>query len=115
MKTIPLQHIPTFHGLTMKDPYVFLFEFDVLCQGYDYTTDPQKLKLFPSTLKAAALRWFMGFNGGIINDWNQMKVDFLKKYHDYYTSRELKDEIFQMTTKPNETMEEYVECFQYNL
>jgi len=40
MKAIPLQHIPTFHGLTSEDPDAFLFEFDVLCRGYEYTTDP---------------------------------------------------------------------------
>lgn len=34
MKAIPLQHIPTFHGLTSEDPDAFLFEFDVLCRGY---------------------------------------------------------------------------------
>ena len=70
MKAIPLQHIPTFHGLTSKDPDAFLFEFDVLCRGYDYTTNAQKLKLFPSTLKGAALRWFMGLGGGVITDWD---------------------------------------------
>jgi len=115
MKAIPLQHIPTFHGLTSKDPNAFPFEFDVLCQGYNYTTYPHKLKLFPFTLKGAALRWFMGLGGGVINDWDQMKRDFLKKYQDYCRSRELKDEIFQMTARPNDTLEEYVERFQYNL
>jgi len=40
---------------------------------------------------------------------------FLKKYQDYCRSRELKGEIFQMTARPNETLEEYVERFQYNL
>ena len=30
MKAIPLQNIPTFHGLISEDPDVFLFEFDVL-------------------------------------------------------------------------------------
>eukprot|EP00253_Pinus_taeda_P036590 PITA_36590 len=115
MKVIPLQHIPTFHGLTSEDPNAFLFEFDVLCRGYDYTTDPHKLKLFPSTLKGAVLRWFMGLGGGVINNWEQMKESFLKKYQDYCGSRELKDEIFQMIARPNETLEEYVERFQYNL
>jgi len=69
MKAIPLQHILTFHGLTSEDPDTFLFEFDVLCRGYNYTIDPQKQKLFPFTLKGAALRWFMGLGGGVINDW----------------------------------------------
>ena len=105
MKAIPLQNIPTFHGLTSKDPDAFLFEFDVLCRGYEYTTDPQKLKLFPSTLKGVALQWFMGLGGGVINNWDQMKTVFLKKYQDYCRYRELKDEIFQMTARPSETLE----------
>lgn len=91
------------------------FEFDVLCWGYNYTTDRQKLKLFPSTLKGAALRWFMGLGGGTINDWDQTKNAFLKKYQDYCRSRKLKEEIFQMVARPGETLEEYVERFQYNL
>ena len=57
----------------------------------------------------------MGLGGGVITDWDQMKAAFLKKYQEYCRFRELKDEIFQMTTKPNETLEEYVEQFQYNL
>ena len=40
MKAIPLQNITTFHGITLEDPNAFLFEFDVLCRGYDYTIDP---------------------------------------------------------------------------
>jgi hypothetical protein len=115
MKAIPLQNLPTFHGLISEDPDTFLFEFDVLCRGYDYTSEPQKLKLFPSTLKGAALRWFMGLGGGTINSWDEMKQAFLTKYQDYCRTRDLKDEIFQMTAKENETLEEYVERFQYNL
>jgi len=38
MKTIPLPNLPTFHGLVSEDPDVILFEFDVLCRGYDYTS-----------------------------------------------------------------------------
>ena len=57
----------------------------------------------------------MGLGGGVINNWDQMKESFLKKYQDYCRSRELKDEIFQMKAKPNEALEEYVERFQYNL
>jgi hypothetical protein len=58
IKAIPLQNLPKFHGLISEDPDAFLFKFDVLGIGYDYTFEPQKLKLFPSTLKGASLRWF---------------------------------------------------------
>ena len=75
----------------MEDPDAFLFEFYVLCRGYDYTTDPQKLKLFPSTLKGMTLRWSIGLGGGTINIWDQMKNTFLRKYQDYCRTRELKE------------------------
>jgi hypothetical protein len=115
MKEITLQNLSTFHGLILEDPDEFLFKFDVLCKGYDYTYEPQKLKLFPSTLKGAALRWFMGLGGGTINSWDEMKQSFLTKFQDYCRTRDLKDEIFQMIAKENEMLEEYVERFQYNL
>lgn len=83
MIAIPLHNISTFHGLTTEGPNAFIFEFDVLCRGYDYTTDPHKLKLFPSTLKGTALHWFMGLGGGTINNWDQMKNIFLTKYQYY--------------------------------
>jgi hypothetical protein len=41
MKAITLHNLPTFHGLISEDPDAFLFEFDVLCRGYDYTSEPQ--------------------------------------------------------------------------
>jgi hypothetical protein len=57
----------------------------------------------------------MGLGGGTINSWDEMKQAFLTKYQDYCRTRDLKDEIFQMTAKENESLEEYVERFQYNL
>ena len=51
MKNIPLSALPNFHGLSSEDPDEFLFEFDILFRSYDYLTNPQKLKLFPATLK----------------------------------------------------------------
>jgi hypothetical protein len=38
MKNIPLSALPNFHGLSTEDPDEFLFEFDILCRSYDYTT-----------------------------------------------------------------------------
>jgi hypothetical protein len=115
MKDIPLKNLPTFNGLISEDPVTFLFKFDVLCRGYDYTYEPQKVKLFPSTLKGETLRWFMGLGEGTINSRDEMKKSFLTKYQDYCRDRDLKDEIFKMTVKVNETLEEYVERFKYNL
>ena len=55
MKNISPSALPHFHGLTLEDPDTFLFEFVVICGTYDYTSDDEKLKLLPSTLKDATL------------------------------------------------------------
>ena len=77
MKNIHLSSLPSFQGMTEEDPDTFLFEFDVQCRSYEYKVDAQKLNLFPSTLKGAALRWFMGLGPPSISTWNAMKETFL--------------------------------------
>ena len=57
----------------------------------------------------------MGLDGGTINSWDQIKNFFLNKYQDYCRTRELKDKIFNMSARNNETLEKYVEIFQYSL
>jgi hypothetical protein len=115
MKNIPLSALPNFHGLSSEDPDEFLFEFDILCRSYDYTSNAQKLKLFPSTLKGNALRWFMSLGEHVITSWDQMKQRFLNKYQDYCRTREKKEELFKMMQKEDENLEDFVERLQYNL
>jgi len=43
MKNIPPSILPNFYGLPIEDPYVFLFEFDILCRTYGYKNDANKL------------------------------------------------------------------------
>jgi len=86
--------LPHFHGLTTEYPDTFLFEFFVLCRTYDYAEDEKKLKLFPSTLKDATLRWFMGLPRNSITTWAQMQQAFNNKYWNYYRSKDTKEEIF---------------------
>ena len=66
MKNISPLVLPCFYGKAVEDPDEFLFEFDILCRSYDYTTNAQKLKLFPATLKENVLRWFMSLGGGTV-------------------------------------------------
>jgi hypothetical protein len=89
MKNIPPSALPNFRGLPSEDPDTFLFEFDILCRSYVYYSDAHKLKLFPATLKEAALRWFMGLGGNSIKTWDEMKQRFLQKYQDYCKVRDI--------------------------
>jgi hypothetical protein len=55
--------------MASEDPYMFLFEFDVLCGSYYYVTNAYRLNLFPATLKNATFCWFMGLDGNNIGTW----------------------------------------------
>lgn len=115
MKNIPPSTLPSFQGASSEDPEAFLFDFDVLCRSYDYSSNAQKLKLFPATLKDEALRWFMGLRSNSIMTWDEMKKVFLRKYQDHCKTRDLKEEIFGMNQKEGESLEDLVERFQYIL
>jgi hypothetical protein len=76
MKNIPPSVLPNFYGMASEDPDSFLFEFDIVCRTYGYTDDAHRLRLFPATLKASALRWFMGLGEHAITDWDGMRRIF---------------------------------------
>ena len=79
MKNISPLVFPCFYGKAVEDSDEFIFEFDILYHSYDYTTNAQRLKLFPATLKDNALCWFMSLGGGTITNWDKMKPVFLEK------------------------------------
>eukprot|EP00253_Pinus_taeda_P010783 PITA_10783 len=115
MKNIPPSVLPNFYGMSTEDPDAFMFEFDILCRTYGYTDDIHKLRLFPATLKAVALKWFMGLGEQTINSWDEMRLVFLKKYQAYCRSRDSKEDVFRMAQQEDESLEEYLERFAYNL
>ncbi len=47
--------------------------------------------------------------------WDDTKKVILKKYQDYFKTRDLREEIFGMTQKEGESLKDFVETFQYNL
>ena len=112
MKSIPPHVLPNFHGLENEDPNVFLFQFEIICIGYGYFSNDQKLNVFSLTLKGTALRWFMILGGNCIQTWEDMKYVFLKRYQ-YYCR--VNEDIFGMAQAEEENLEDYVEHFQYNL
>jgi len=112
MHIIPPSSLLNIHGLANEDLDTFLFDFEVLCRGYDYCTNDKRLKVFPLTLKGAAFRWFMSLGGNCIQTWEDMKNILLKKYQDYC---KVGEDIFNMMQGGDEILENYVERFHYNL
>jgi hypothetical protein len=115
MKNIPPSILPNFFGLSTEDPDAFMFEFDIVCRTYGYTNDAQKLRLFPATWKGYALKWFMGLGEATIIYWDDMKKKFLTKYQPYCKSKDSKEDIFKMSQSEDESLEEYLETFLYNM
>ena len=116
LKNIPPTTLPKFYSLATEDPDTFLFEFDILCHSFDYNIDAYKIKLFPATLKESALRWFMGLGANAAGTWDEMQTLFLEKYKEYYkASCSRGDDIFKISQKEEETLENYVLCFSYTL
>ena len=54
----------------------------------------------------------MSLSGNCVQTWEDMKHVFLKRYQDYCRVNE---DIFEMTQGEEESLEEYIERFQYNL
>jgi hypothetical protein len=113
MKNISLSALPTFYGKNNEDPDTFLFEFDILCRSYNYLQYAQKVKLFPSTLKDSALRWFMGLVESSIRSWEAMKDIFLKNYQYYCNTKESCNDIFKIQQLEDDNIEDYLERFAY--
>ena len=115
MKKIPPSVLPNFYGMSTEDPDAFVFEFDILCRTYQYTDYTHKLRLFLATQKEANLKWFMGLGEHTIASWDEMKKFFLKNDQAYCRARDSKEDIFIMKQQEDESLEEYLERFLYNL
>ena len=104
----------SFHGLAHEDPRTSMRTYYSTVENFPLnvlTNEQLRLRCFPYTLKEETLQWFMGLGGGTIASWDQMKEDSLTIYQDYFRSRDLREEIFKMMSKEDETLAKYVEIF----
>lgn len=93
-----------------------MFDFDILYHSFDYNIDSHKLLLFPATLKESALRWFMGLGANAAGTWDEIHNLFLEKYKEYCKGSDPRgDDIFRMSQKEDETLEDYGSHFLYTM
>jgi len=111
MENIPSYFLPKFHGLRSEDLETFRFEFEIVCTSYGYLLKTQKLRLFLATLKDRALKWFMSLGTNSIRSCNDVQKVFLEKYKDH----DLKEEIFSMNQREDESLEDLIKRFLYNV
>jgi hypothetical protein len=70
------------------------------------------MNVFPISLKGTSLLWFMRLDENCIQNWEDMKHVFLKRYQDHCKVNEY---IFRMTEGEEEILDDYMGHFQYNL
>ncbi|XP_076881117.1 uncharacterized protein LOC143529156 [Bidens hawaiensis] len=73
----------SFHGLLNEDPHSHVTHFLRLCATFKIqgcTDDAVRLRLFPFSLRGAALEWLEALPFGSITTWNQLVEQFLLQY-----------------------------------
>ena len=91
---VPL--LPTFHGMENENPYTHSREFEEVCMTFKEGAtemDILKLKAFPLTLKDKAKIWLNSLRPRTIRNWEDMQVEFLKKFFSTHKTNSLKREI----------------------
>ena len=62
-------------------------------------------------MKDRVVKWFMSLGTNSIRSWSEMQKIFLEKYKDH----DLKEEIFSMNQREDESLEDLIERFMYNV
>ena len=58
----------------------------------------------------------MGLGANVVGTWDEMQTLFLEKYKEYRKASSSRgDDIFKISKKEEESLEDYVSCFLYTL
>ena len=91
-----IQSLPYFLGLSTKNPYDFLNEFQAICSTIKligFIEDALRMRLFPFSLKERAKHWFHFLAPNFITSWTQLQQEFLKKYFSIGKTNEMRSAI----------------------
>ena len=106
MKPGVIQLLPKFHGLDSESSYLHLKEFDEVCAALQYNNvivDVVMPKMFPFSLKERAKFWLHSLRPTTIGTWQEMTMEFLKKFFLTHKTNTLRRNIMNFARKENET------------
>src|SRR3954463_7412040 len=116
IKTSILNALPSFYGFSKENPYHHIRDFLELCEMHRFTnitTDQQRLRLFPYSLKDKAKAWLHALPQNTITTWDQiMSKTFLSKYYPAQRTNAVRKEMMQFTQYNGESFHECWERYK---
>ena len=112
LKSGMLQHIPSFHGVDSKNPYLYLKDFEEVCATFkEANTDEEvmRLKLFPFSLKDKGKIWQNALRPNSIRSWQDLQAEFLKRFFPVHRTNALRRAISNFSPKENES---FYKCWE---
>ena len=107
--------LPRFHGLESEDAYLFIREFEEVCQMMrisQLTEDAVRLRFIPFALKDLAKKWLYNLPISSISSWDDFVKVFLKKFYPIHKTALMRKNIMQFKQEPNEPFWKYLERFK---
>jgi len=101
-----IQLLHSFHGLDLENSYLHLREFEEVCNTYDdlnCSMNTIRLKLFSFLLKDKAKTWLQNLRPGSIRAWDEMQLQFFKKFFPSHRTNSFERQIITFTQKSGET------------
>ena len=97
--------LPRFHGLESEDAYIFIREFEEVCQMMrisQLTEDAVRLRFIPFALKDLAKKWLYNLPVSSISSWDDFVKVFLKKFYPIHKTALMRKNIMQFKQESHE-------------
>ncbi|XP_050207484.1 uncharacterized protein LOC126656903 [Mercurialis annua] len=115
LKTIHLNMLPQFNGMTVDDPLAFIKEFYGVVETFPLnrlTEEELRKRCFPYCMKLSARTWLLNLPEGSFSMWEEVYNAFITKYYSPQKTLDLRGKIYNITQLDGEPFHEAWERFK---
>lgn len=99
--------LPQFKEKRTENPDTHVNEFEMVSTANGHTSDAQKLRYFPCTLRDMAMEWYVQFEKGHFLTWDSLRTAFLVRFRQEKTPVQLMQRMYQLKQGRKETVDEF--------
>ncbi|CAL8136909.1 unnamed protein product [Prunus armeniaca] len=115
LKNIHFNMMPSFHGLSSKDPLAHIRDIFNMVSNMalteEVTEEHLMMKVFPYKLKDKVKMWLNSLRPGLLTSWTEVQNKFLEKFFSTQKTDALRDKIMQFSQQADESFSEAWERF----